>query len=338
VNDKWWSVLFGTVMFACAALFVVAPIVGWWLPMAVSNHAEQIDNLFYIILGVTGFFFILTEALLVYFMYRYTPSEPGAVRSHSVFWSFIQPLTGFFNTASKVEMAWTIVPAVILLYLAFAQVNTWVEVKYRSRLDKMWGFGPDMPVQVDISARQFEWRVRYPSVATWRAWKEDPTKAVAWVKTPNFDDVRIPNELHIIKNRHCVVQLSTLDVIHSFNSAHMRVKQDALPGKIIPVWFKPIESNVVRARDQDNQLIKDKDGHYIWQDGLGRDLDTGKPNHPEYVWDIACAELCGWGHYRMVGKIFVHPDEDDFLAWLESAAVRQHSVGTPPASKSPEQK
>jgi cytochrome c oxidase subunit II len=323
VNDKWWSLLFGIVMIGCAAIFVVAPFVGWWLPKAVSAHAAAIDDLFYIILIITGFFFIVTEAILIYFMYRYTEGESGAVRAPSVFWVAVKPLASLFNTAGKIEMAWTIVPAVILLYVAVAQVSTWADVKYKSRLDKIWGYGgTDIPVQVDISARQFEWRVRYPSAATWKEWKNTPSKASDWVKKPNFDDVYIPNELHVINQRHCVVQLSTKDVIHSFNSAHMRIKQDALPGKTIPVWFKPIESNVIRT--------KDKDGHPIWQDGRGRELETGKPNDPEYVWDIACAELCGWGHYRMVGKIFVHESEADFLAWLETASKRQFDFGTPP--------
>jgi cytochrome c oxidase subunit 2 len=326
VNDKWWSLLFAVVMIGCAAMFVVAPFVGWWLPRPVSDHAWNIDLLFYIILGVTGFFFIFTEALLIYFMYRYTAEdEPGAGRAPSIFWGMMKPVAKIFNTPHKIEMSWTVVPAIILLYIAFAQVQTWAEVKYQSRLKGIWGFGgTDIPLQVDISARQFEWRVRYPSPATWKEWKQDPSKATAWVKTPNFDDIYIPNELHIVNNRHVVVQLSTKDVIHSFNSAHMRVKQDALPGKVIPVWFKPIESNVKQVIDKDGKVIG-------WQDGKGRDPETGKPNEPEYVWDIACAELCGWGHYRMVGKIFVHESEADWLAWLEAASARQHDFGTPPS-------
>jgi cytochrome c oxidase subunit II len=328
VNDKWWSLLFGTVMLGCTALFVVAPFVGWWLPLRTSSHAQEIDDLFYQILWITGFFFLLTEGILICFMYMYSAREPGEVRGRSMFWPIFKPVANLFNTATKIEMAWTIVPSVILVYVAYAQVDAWQAVKYQSRLDKIWGVGgTEIPVQVELSARQFEWRFRYPSVSTWKQWKQDPTntKATAWVKTPNFDDVHVPNDLHIINNRHCVVQLSTKDVIHSFNSAHMRVKQDALPGKIIPVWFQPTVSNVHKVT---------KDGKVVaWQDGKGRDQETNKPNDSTYVWDIACAELCGWGHYRMVGKIFVHENEADWLAWLESASAHQQYFGTPPASK-----
>src|SRR5271156_5773614 len=83
VSDKWWSVLFGVVMIGCGAIFVVAPAAGWWMPEGVSFHAWDVDFLFYLILAITGFFFILTEALLVYFMYRYAAVAPGEVRKPS---------------------------------------------------------------------------------------------------------------------------------------------------------------------------------------------------------------------------------------------------------------
>jgi cytochrome c oxidase subunit 2 len=319
VNDKWWSVLFGSVMIACAALFVVAPIVGWWLPQITAFHGADIDTLWYLILAITGFFFILTEGLLVAFMFRYAAREPGQLLAPSPLTKVFSPITKLFNTAHKVEMAWSIGPAVILLYLAFAQVSTWADVKYKSRLDKVLDEKGAMPLQVGVSARQFEWRMRYPSPATWKKWKKDGKLDAAWAKNPEFDDILLPNELHVIKGHHVVVQLTTRDVIHSFNSPHMRVKQDALPGKTMPVWFKPIASNVTKVRDGK--------GGFVWLDGGGRDPDTGKPVNNLLVWEIACAELCGWGHYRMIGKIYVHDNEQDFLQWLEHAAALQNDFG-----------
>ena len=340
MNNKAWSVLFGTVMLACAALFVVAPIVGWWLPRAASFHAADIDHLWYLILAITGFFFIVTEAILVGFMYRYAGAEVGqvpAARGPSLTWKLLAPMTKFINSAHRVEMAWTLIPAVILLWLAFAQVDTWAMVKYKSRLDRALaevkytppteqGKREALPLQVEVSARQFEWRMRYPSPATWREWKREWDKdpklaeklAEKWVKNPQFDDVRLPNELHLIQDRYVVVQLSTKDVIHSFNSAHMRVKQDALPGKLIPVWFKPIDYNCEPLKDADGRIIRDKDGKVgRWGYRGGHDPDTDQAKDPTMIWEIACAELCGWGHYRMVGRIYVHATEEDFLEWLE---------------------
>ena len=217
-------------------------------------------------------------------------------------------------------MAWSIVPAVILLFLAFAQVSTWMEVKYKSRLQEIQEAKGTMPLQVAISARQFEWRMRYPSPATWKKWKDAGKVDDAWARKAEYDDIHLVNELHVIKGQHVVVQLSTKDVIHSFNSPHMRVKQDALPGKVIPVWFKPIASNVTLTRDDSGKVVR-------WEDGGGRDPDTGKPRDPSQMWEIACAELCGWGHYRMIGRIFVHESEEDFYAWLQHAAAEQNNFG-----------
>jgi cytochrome c oxidase subunit II len=323
VNDKWWSVLFAIVMIGCGALFVAAPIVGWWMPPGESSHSWDVDFLFYMILAITGFFFILTEGLLVAFMYLYAPCEPGEVRAPTMWWRVFKPLYSVFNTSAKIEMAWTVVPAVILVYIAFAQIDTWAEVKYKSRLkgalDSPAGQAEGQHVQIELSARQFEWRFRYPSSATWKLWKTDAKKAEAWVRTPNFDDIFVTNELHCIKERHVVIQLSTKDVIHSFNMPHMRVKQDALPGKIIPVWFKPINGNVTPVKEN-GKIVR-------WEDGGGHDPDTGEPKDTSKVWQIPCAELCGWGHYRMVGRAYVHENEADFLAWLDWAAAHQSDFG-----------
>jgi len=332
VNDKWWSVLFGMVMAACGALFVVAPIVGWWMPQGMSTHSADVDSLFYLILAITGFFFILTEALLVFFMFRYTECPLGAVCKPSFWWPIFKPLTSIFNTASKIEMAWTLVPGVILVYLAFAQVSTWADVKYKSRLQKFLDADSQIPVQVELSARQFKWRFRYPSVETWNSWKKDkdPDKAAKnWVKNPNIDDIRdVANELHVIMGRYAVVQLSTKDVIHSFNIPQMRIKQDALPGKVIPVWFKPINDPENDLLAYNVEPVKDKDGKTVrWQCRGGEDPETGKAKQPEYVWQIACAELCGWGHYRMIGRLYVHKDEADFLDWLQWAQTHQNNFG-----------
>jgi cytochrome c oxidase subunit 2 len=323
VNDKWWSILFAVVMIGCLAVFIVAPIVGWWMPAGESSHAWDVDFLFYLILWITGFFFVLTEALLVAFMYLYSRTKPGEVApQHPFQWLLHIPgmkwLAGLFSTSHRIEMGWTIVPAAILVYIAFAQVDTWADVKYKSRLKGALDAEGSIPVQVDLSARQFEWRFRYPSPATWRQWKSNPKLAEDWVRNPNYDDIYVPNELHCVVNRHVVVQLSTKDVIHSFNMPHMRVKQDALPGKIIPVWFKPITGNV---------NVKKEGGVVRWEDGGGHDPATGEPEDKSKVWQIACAELCGWGHYRMIGRAYVHDSEADFLAWLEHAAAQQNNFG-----------
>jgi cytochrome c oxidase subunit 2 len=312
---KAWAIFFGVNMALCALLFVIAPSMGWWLPAGRSTHSESVDFLFYVILWITTFFFILTEAILVAFLWKYGsgqknhgPELPGPIQK-------LADVCGL-NNQHRVEMAWTIVPAAILLYIAFAQVGAWAQIKFQARMaEYMKG---ETPLQVDVAARQFEWRMRYPSSARVREWlaqsKDENVKKdmESFAKYPQADDVQVVNELHVWKGHPVKVLLHTRDVLHSFNLPQLRVKQDALPGKTIPVWFTPTDANTVKDSGED-----------LWHDGKGRDAQ-GNPQDKDFVWDIACAELCGWGHWRMIGRVYVHETREDFLDWLESAEKSEH--------------
>jgi cytochrome c oxidase subunit 2 len=191
-------------MAACFGLFLISPALGWWLPAGVSTHSWDVDYLFYVILAVTGFFFVLTEAILVVFMWKYTgqPGPKPPPRSEkSVMGKLLAPLTRILNNPHKVEMAWTIVPALILLWVAFAQVSTWADVKYRSRMQKLLDDNNKVPLQIAVSARQFEWRLRYPSAQRFQDWLRDKDKNKAdfdsFAKNPHADDVHVVNELHL---------------------------------------------------------------------------------------------------------------------------------------------
>jgi cytochrome c oxidase subunit II len=317
VANKLWSVVFGVVMLACAMSFVVAPFVGWWMPLGASSHAESIDFLFYVIYYITAFFFILTEAILVGFLWIYcsTPEGKRPVSEGAETTGVLKPLTGFLHNQHRVELAWTFVPAVILLYIAFAQVNAWANIKYETRKNATKKEGQASSMQIGVSARQFEWRMRYPSVERFKKWmdKNQDTKVDfdSFGRVPQSDDNYVVNELHIWQDHQVIVHLTTRDVIHSFNLPNFRVKQDALPGKMIPVWFRTIDSAVHATH---NCQWDESKGRYI--DGINP--KTQKPDS-DYTYDIACAELCGWGHYRMIGRVYVHKDQEEFLDWLQKA-------------------
>jgi cytochrome c oxidase subunit 2 len=314
--QKWWSFLFGAVMLAAVLLFVIAPFAGWWLPKNVSTYGPKVDRLFYLILAITGFFFILVESLLVYFMYTYA-GQPGR-REHEfghhyaekrVFWtsffkSIARPVTAVIHDQHRLELFWTAVPAAILLYIAIAQIGTWEEIKYQSRMPR-----PNQkPQQMEVSARQFEWRIRYPSPERMADMDANPDAARSFAGPPHQDDVWVVNEVHTWQGQQVLVHLRTRDVIHSFYLPNLRLKQDALPGKTIPVWFEVKEANTIPQGDR-------------WVDGV--DPSTGKQD-PTMVWELACAELCGWGHYKMLGRLYVHQDRNDFLAWLRHAQSEQN--------------
>jgi cytochrome c oxidase subunit 2 len=231
------------------ATFAVAPAIDVWLPKDVSVHGASIDALFYFILGLTGIVFVATEVLLFWFLWKYDAAKATG------------PAT-YIQGSHTLEVVWTIIPAAILLFLAIYQMNAWADVKMRR---------PAMQPTVEVVARQFEWRLRYPG--------RDGELGTA-------DDLHLVNDLTLPVDEEILVQLKSMDVLHSFFLPNLRIKQDAVPGMKIPVWFKATE--------------------------------TGQ-------FDIVCAELCGWGHYKMKGRVTVESRED-FDRWLESQYARQEAT------------
>ena len=283
---KFWSILFGAVLGASALLFIVAPFVGWWLPKDVCTFGPQVDGLFYLILAITGVAFVGTEVILVMALWRY-PARPGqkSVYTHG---------------HHRLELIWTAIPAVILVFIAFAQVMAWSEIKYQSRM-------PDPDQVLEVSARQFEWRFRYPTPELLDEmtsnWKGKGSKVAAdWERVRNYDDIHVVNQVHTWKHAKVRMFLKTKEVLHSFFLPNLRIKQDAVPGKTIPVWYEPTEAN------------------RRWDDAKEQWVDD-----PDNEWELACAELCGWGHYKMRGRLYVYETKADFERWLKQTAEKQNA-------------
>jgi cytochrome c oxidase subunit 2 len=307
-------------MAATVLLWLVSPFMGWWLPKNVSSFGGDVDFLYYLILAITGFFFLLTEAILVYFMYTYAggPGRRTHVVGHhyaedKVLWTsffkrMARPITAVIHDQHRLELTWTLVPGVILLLIAIVQIRTWENIKYQSKMPTPG----QQTQQIEVSARQFEWRIRYPSPDRFVRMEKDQKAADDFANNPHEDDLWLVNEVHVWRQNKVLVHLRTKDVIHSFYFPNLRLKQDALPGKTIPVWFKVTEPNTSKQGDR-------------WVDGGGIKPD-GTPNDPGKVWELACAELCGWGHYKMTGRLYVHETREDFLDWLRWAQQRQNQT------------
>lgn len=287
---KWfWGLLFGVVLLASFLMFAVAPFVGWWLPPNVASFGDGIDWLYYLILGFTAFFFVLTEVILVYAMIRFG-HIPGRKAQ-------------YVEGNTRLEMIWTVIPAALLLFIAFAQVSVWAGIKYQSNMPH----GEKLNQVFQVTARQWEWRLRYPTKTLKDGTVENyipgeaDNKQRIWAERPDPDDLHVVNEVHTWKGANVKLYLKTTDVIHSFFLPNLRLKQDALPGKTIPMWFRATDHNV-RSKGGKQTLIKNKE------------------------WEIACAELCGGSHYRMRGLFYVHETEADYLAWLKEAVEAQHKA------------
>ena len=272
----WWSPLFGAVDLARLGLFVVAPFVGWWMPEGVSSHAA-IDDSFYLILWITGFFFILTEASCrLSCTLRQRPDGKRRVYTSTgpnVFSGSSSRVTDLIHDQHRIELAWTIVPAVILLLIAFAQVDTWADVKYTAaharethRRDQQEAAAdrdqrPPVRVADALSQPRTHWR---------NACKDSGEGQSGSSRDQHVDDIHVVNEMHVWKDQPVVVHSAPADVIHSFNLPHLRVKQDALPGKMIPVWFKP--RNQHRSNEAKNAGRTATIGRRRPAEGLGHPL------------------------------------------------------------------
>ena len=199
-----------------------------WLPENVSTFGGKVDEIFYLIYYITGvtFFGVMIALIAFLIMYRHQEGR-RATYTHG-------------NTT--LEIAWTIAPAVILVLLGFISKARWDEIK---------GPPPPADVIVRVTAMQFNWEVLYPGPDG-----QFDTK----------DDYQVLNDLHVPENKVVHVHLRSKDVIHSFFLPNLRLKQDALPGKEITVWFEATKA-----------------GEY----------------------PIPCAELCGFGHSGMMGRLFV---------------------------------
>jgi len=210
-----------------------------WLPEDVSTFGPKIDQMFYLIYYITGVTFFLVTGLMIAFLILYRHRDGRrATYTHG-------------NTT--LEIIWTIVPALILVMLAFMSKAQWDLIKKNA---------PPGDVIVQVTAKQFNWEVLYPG----------PDGKFG---TP--DDFQVDNDVHVPVNKVVRVLLRSKDVIHSFFVPVLRLKQDALPGREIVMWFQAT-----------------KPGSY----------------------EIPCAELCGFGHSGMKGTLIVH-DPAGYEAWFK---------------------
>jgi cytochrome c oxidase subunit 2 len=246
------------------------------LPALAADHGGQIDSLigwihvFMLILFV-GWISFFTYALIRFRRSRNPVADYAGVKSHR---------------STYMEIGVAVVEAVLLFGFA---IPIWA-----ARVDTVPP--PSEALMVQVTGEQFAWNVHYagPDGKFGRTDlklldlqsnplgldREDPAAK---------DDVTTVNQLYLPVNKPVVVRLRSKDVIHSFGVPEFRVKQDAIPGLTIPIWFVP---NVTTAEMR------------------------AKKNNPEFQYEIACAQLCGLGHARMRGFVTVQT-ADEFQKWLD---------------------
>jgi cytochrome c oxidase subunit 2 len=258
---KFWAIFFSGWAIAALVLSWLAPSYDWWFPYnepAKSTIGQEIDDLFTLILVIVSVTFIGVNIALGYVLWKgaEAAAEPGkkALFSHG---------------SHSLEVIWTIVPAGILLFIALYQMDVWARYRVKTFFPKQ------TEAIAEVTARQFEWRIRYPA------------RGKKLMPKPQPDDIYTVNDLRVPAGVPVAITLKSDDVQHSFFVPQMRIKQDAVPKMSIPVWFQTTEP-----------------GSY----------------------ELVCAELCGWGHYKMKARVLA-TSEAEFEAWRESASADQFYDG-----------
>lgn len=301
------------------------------LPIDASVHGERIDQIIVILHWLMLVLFVGWGSFFLYSLFRFRKKKnPQAdyigVRSHA---------------SSYIEVAVALFEGLLLVGFAIpVWSNVWT--KYPAEQDAM---------VIHVVAEQFAWNVHYPGrdgVFGKRDIKlvtsDNPLGLDR--SDPNAkDDITTINQLHIPVGKPILIYLTSKDVIHSFSLPLLRVKQDAIPGERIPVTFTAtITTNEIReklkktymlAREHipshltaliaaasyatpDGTTILAK-GDPITEDAIDQLLAAGIKSieaTQDTPTEIACAQLCGLGHYRMRGTLFLDSPEE-FQKWLE---------------------
>ena len=299
------------------------------LPIDASSHGHYIDQMIVLLHWLMLILFVVWGAYFLYTLFRFRSSKnPKAdyagVRTHA---------------SSYLEVAVALFEGVILIGFA---VPIWsdVVIAYPSEQDA---------TVIHVVAEQFAWNIHYPG-ADGQFGRRD----INLVSSDNplgldrddpaaKDDITTINQLTLPVDHTILIYLTSKDVIHSFSLPLLRVKQDVIPGQQVPVWFHPtMTTEQVRAQMVKTYHIGEKvpkelefriavgdygngavvDGDLLTMDVLEELRAQGVTEIKATLdtpTEIACAQLCGLGHYRMRGTVTILP-EDEYQAWLDDEA------------------
>jgi len=244
-----------------------------------------------VVTGLVVFFALITLVTVVLFCLPWRPdvaSEEGkgidavityllyatgalVVLGHVVLIRFLWRGDGekpYARPTARVEWMWGILPVVVMMLLSEAGVLVVGAPTWK----KLYIDEPADPLEVEVVGKQFEWLVRYPGAdgefgAYDFRWVDGQDNPMGLDEEDDAaaDDI-VQSRLFLPVGRPVRIRLRTHDVIHSFFVPEFRVKQDTIPGFATEVKFTPTR--------------------------------TGE-------FELACAELCGLGHYTMNTKVIV---------------------------------
>ena len=276
----------GTANKVNAALFIVFMVLGlglfFWYSFAyfddynlpvTSEHGKWTDTLFWITMAVTVVAFVIISIVMFVFIYKYQYREGQRAK--------------YYPDNHYLELAWTIIPAIVLAILIFTGLRAWNDITAPASKDAEL---------VELIGQQFAWTARYPGIKD-GAFGKNNYKLIDDINEfgldltdkNSFDDFK-SLELHLPVNKEVLLKIRAKDVLHSVFIPHFRVKMDAVPG--MPTQFK---FKVTKTTEEMRTEL----------------------NNPNFNYELACAEICGRGHFSMK-MIVVVETQEQYEKWKAS--------------------
>ncbi|HMD32851.1 MAG TPA: cytochrome c oxidase subunit II [Candidatus Acidoferrales bacterium] len=239
----------------------------WWYPPAINDFGREIDAQFARTFIITGIVFVASQLGLAWVVWRYRSN--GGRAQH-------------FEGNNTFEGLWTVATIVLFVGLGVFGRTAWAQLHFNS----------DQPgaMEIEVTGKQFNWFFRYPG-ADGKFGRLEPKLVTESNpvglddKDPAGQDDVVTATLGVPVGREIKLLERSLDVTHGFFVRELRLKQDALPGMVIPVHF---------------HVDTDKVGEY----------------------EISCTQLCGSNHHRMRATLKVMT-QADFDKWLANEKANQ---------------
>lgn len=238
-----------------------------WFPPGINAHAAAYDQQFRLTLVITGVIFFLAQMALGWVMFKYGDDGKRAEYSHG---------------NNRLEVLWTSAAAVLFVGLVLMGTTIWASVHFTDP--------PADSMVIEVNAKQFAWSFRYPGPdgkfgRTDLKLINDSAGNPFGIdeKDPAGKDDVVSSTVKVPVGKPILLKMAARDVIHNFFVRELRLKQDLVPGMIIPYHFQA-----------------DTPGKY----------------------EVACSELCGLGHHQMRSVLEVM-SEADFAKWMQEQLAQK---------------
>jgi cytochrome c oxidase subunit 2 len=276
----------------------------WYGPhVSASEHGSLLDSTFNLTLFFTGIVFVITQVLLFWYAYKYRKQEGKKAL--------------FISHDNKLEVIWTAIPAIVMTFLVVSGLDTWNTAMADIAPTEV--AGKDF-IEIEATGMQFAWMLRYPGADNLLGTKNyqliDGTNPLGqdWTDEKNLDDI-MPDKIVLPVGKKVRVRITSRDVLHNFDLPHFRVKMDAVPG--MPTYFV-FTPTVTTEQYRKNLGALGKDGEPLypeWHTPSDPSDPTSAPRWKKFDYELACAELCGNGHFSM-RRVVEIVTEEEYNRWL----------------------